>query len=62
MVLGRHPTELQKTADGAVEMIRTIKVAKDAAVKARTSAMIILEQVLVNDAPNLREELRPQRE
>ena len=40
-------------------MIRTIKVAKDVAVKARTSAMITLKQVLVNAPPALREELQP---
>jgi transposase len=47
------------SADGVVEMIRTIKVAKDVAVKARTSAMITLKQVLVNAPPELREELQP---
>ena len=35
-------------------MIRTIKVAKDVAVKARTSAMITLKRVLVNAPPALR--------
>lgn len=40
-------------------MIRTIKVAKDVAVKARTSAMITLKQVLANAPPALREELQP---
>ena len=36
-------------------MIRTIKVAKDVAVKARTSAMITLKSVLVNAPAELRE-------
>lgn len=58
-VLAGHATAIPKTADGAVEMIRTIKVAKDVAVKARTSAMISLKQVLVNAPPELREELQP---
>lgn len=52
-------TAVPKSADGVVEMIRTIKVAKDVAVKARTSAMITLKQVLVNAPPALREELQP---
>lgn len=58
-VLAGHATAIPKTADGTVEMIRTIKVAKDVAVKARTSAMISLKQVLVNAPPELREELQP---
>ena len=58
-VLAGHATAIPKTADGTVEMIRTIKVAKDVAVKARTSAMITLKQVLVNAPPELREELQP---
>ncbi|GAA1658006.1 hypothetical protein [Microbacterium flavum] len=40
-------------------MIRQIKVAKDVAVKARTSAMISLKQVLVNAPDDLRQELQP---
>lgn len=40
-------------------MIPTIKVAKDVAVKARTSAMISLKQVLVNAPTELREEPQP---
>ena len=40
-------------------MIRQVKVAKDIAVKARTSAMISLKQVIVNAPPELREELQP---
>jgi transposase len=58
-VLAGHATAIPKTADGSVEMIRTVKVAKDVAVKARTSAMITLKQVLVNAPPELREELQP---
>jgi transposase len=38
-------------------MIRTIKVAKDVAVKARTAAMISLKTVIVNAPPQLRERL-----
>jgi len=58
-VLAGQATAIPKTADGVVEMIRTVKVAKDVAVKARTSAMITLKQVLVNAPPELREELQP---
>lgn len=43
-----------KSADGTVEMIRVTKVAKDNAVKARTSAMISLKQLLVNAPDELR--------
>ena len=58
-VLAGHATAIPKSADGAVEMIRQVKVAKDVAVKARTSAMISLKQVIVNAPPELREELQP---
>lgn len=58
-VLAGNATAVPKTSDGVVEMIRTIKVAKDVAVKARTSAMISLKAVLVN-APR-RKPLAPQR-
>jgi hypothetical protein len=40
-------------------MIRLVKVAKDVAVKARTSAIISLKQVLVNAPLELREQLQP---
>ncbi len=58
-VLAGHASAIPKSADGAVEMIRQVKVAKDVAVKARTAAMISLKQVLVNAPPELREELQP---
>ena len=58
-VLAGQATAIPKSADGAVEMIRQVKVAKDVAVKARTAAMISLKQVLVNAQPELREELQP---
>src|SRR5215210_5235124 len=58
-VLAGHATAIPKSADGAVEMIRQVKVAKDVAVKARTSARISLKQVIVNAPPELREELQP---
>jgi transposase len=58
-VLAGHPDAVPKTADGVVEMIRTIKVAKDVAVKARTSAMLALKSILVNAPTALREQLQP---
>lgn len=58
-VLGGHATATPKTADGTVEMIRQIKVAKDIAVKARTAAMISLKTVIVNAPDELREQLQP---
>jgi transposase len=48
-----------KNADGIVEMLRQVKVAKDTAVKARTSAMITLKALIVNVEPELREQLQP---
>lgn len=47
-----------KTGDGIVEMIRVTKVAKDNAVKARSSAMISLKQVLINAPDDLRQSLQ----
>jgi transposase len=58
-VLAGNATATPKNADGIVEMLRQIKVAKDIAVKARTAAMISLKQVLVNADPALREVLQP---
>ncbi len=54
-VLAGQSTAVPKTADGAVEMIRQLKVARDTAVKARTSAIITLKQVIVNAPAELRE-------
>ena len=47
-----------KSADGVVEMLRQVKVAKGTAVKARTSAMITLKALIVNVEPELREQLQ----
>jgi len=41
-VLAGQSTAIPKTADGAVEMMRQLKIARDTAVKARTTAMITL--------------------
>jgi transposase len=46
-----------KLADGQVEAIRLIKIARDTAVKAQSSAIITLKAVLVTAEQGLREEL-----
>jgi len=56
-VLSGQATAVPKTADGHSEMIRQIKIARDTAVKARTSAMITLKQIVVNAPADLREQL-----
>jgi transposase len=56
-VLAGQSTAVPKTADGAVEMMRQLKVARDTAVKARTSAIISLKQIIVNAPNELRESL-----
>jgi transposase len=58
-VLAGNSTAVPKTADGHSEMIRQVKVARDTAVKARTSAIITLKQIVVNATPELREHLEP---
>ena len=60
-VLAGQSTAIPKTADGAVEMMRHLKVARRTAVKARTSAMITLKQIVVTAPPALRETLHPAR-
>ena len=57
-MLAGQATATPKTADGAVEMMRQLKVARDSAVKARTTAMSTLKQILVNAPPVLREPLQ----
>ena len=56
-VLAGQSTAIPKTADGAVEMIRQLKIARDTAVKARTTAMNTLKQIVVHAPPGLREAL-----
>jgi len=57
-VLAGRATAIPKSADGVVEMLRQIKVAKDTAVKARTSAIITLKALIVTAPPELGDELR----
>lgn len=48
-----------KRADGQVEAIRLVKIARDTAVKAEVTAMITLKAVLVTAPDDLRAELEP---
>ncbi len=48
-----------KTGDGSVESLRLLKIVRDTAVKAQTSAMITLKATLVTAQDELRAELEP---
>ena len=54
----RTASPLRLVRRSAVEMMRQLKVARDSAVKARTTAMSTLKQILVNAPPVLREPLQ----
>ena len=56
-VLAGQSTAIPKTADGAVEMMRQLKITRDTTVKARTTAMNTLKQIIVHAPPELREAL-----
>lgn len=58
-VLRGRRQPIPKTAAGAVEALRLIEVARDTAVKARTSTMITLKATLVRAVDELRTELEP---
>ncbi len=58
-VLSGIATAVPKTADGASEMVRQIKIARDTAVKARSAAIITLKTLIVNAPGELREALEP---
>ena len=58
-VLAGVATGIPKTADGAAEMVRQIKIARDTAIKARTAAMTTLKTLLVNSPSRVREALEP---
>lgn len=58
-VLSGVPMAQPKTADGQIESLRLIKIARDSAVKARTTAMITLKATLVTAGDELRAELEP---
>jgi transposase len=57
-VLSGAATAAPKTADGTVEMIRQVKIAKDTAVKARSQAIITLKAMIVTAPAELREQLQ----
>jgi transposase len=50
---------IPKLADGQVEAIRLVKIARDTAVKAHTTAIITLKAVLVTADQELRDQLEP---
>lgn len=56
-LLAGHGLSTPKTADGAVETIRLVKIAYDGAVQARTTAMITLKATLATGSEPLRAEL-----
>ena len=58
-VLSGIATAIPKTADGAAEMVRQIKIARDTVVKARSAAIITLKSLIVNASDALRESLDP---
>jgi transposase len=58
-VLAGLATAIPKSADGAAEMVRQIKVARDTAVKAKSAAIITLKTLIVNAPSELREALEP---
>lgn len=56
-VLSGQATAVPKSADGAAEMIRQVKIARDTARKARTSAIVALKALIVTVPAELREQL-----
>ncbi|MDT0164193.1 IS110 family transposase [Actinotalea sp. AC32] len=56
-VLGGQASAVPKSADGTAEMIRQVKIARDTARKARTSAIVTLKAVIVTAPAELREQL-----
>jgi transposase len=58
-VLAGKATAVPKLADGIVESIRLVKIARDSAVNAHSQAMITLKATLVTASHELRSELEP---
>lgn len=54
-VLSGEAAAVPKSADGTVEMIRQLKIARDTARKARTTAIVTLKALLVTTPAELRE-------
>jgi transposase len=58
-LLAGEATVIPKLADGQVEALRLLKVARDTAVKAQTTAMIALKATLITAQHEAREALEP---
>lgn len=58
-VLAGTAQAVPKTGDGVSEMIRQVKIARDTAVKARSTAIITLKALVVTVPDELRSELQP---
>ena len=58
-VLSGRATATPKAADGQIEMLRQIKIAKDTAVRARTRAIVTLKTLVVTAPPVPRRTRRP---
>ncbi|NOX23042.1 MAG: IS110 family transposase [Actinobacteria bacterium] len=59
VVLSGQGTATPKLADGLIEAIRLVKIARDTAVKAHTTAIVTLKATLVTASDELRGELEP---
>jgi transposase len=57
--LAQNATAIPRRAEGTSEMLRQIKIARDLAVKARTSTIIALKALIVTAPDELRQELQP---
>ncbi len=58
-VLAGKATATPKLADGIIEAIRLVKIARDTAVKAHTTALITLKAIIVTASDELRGQLEP---
>jgi transposase len=58
-VLAGTTDAVPKSSEGTSEMIRQVKIARDTAVKARTTAIITLKALIVTAPDELRHELQP---
>jgi len=56
-VLAGHAAAEPKSGTSSVEMIRHLRIARDAAVKARTQAMLTIKSIIVSAPADLRERL-----
>jgi transposase len=56
-VLAGHVAAQPKSGSSSVEMIRHLRIARDAAVKARTQAMLTIKSIIIGAPADLRERL-----